>query len=140
MVDQDVISPLLNTTSPAPTGDQTTRPHAPVAVAFVTGLTNPSLTNTVSKRLSLISIDGRANATVLAGLIRDHPRSIFPTIRSTERVDVACQALLEAKVVILVDGDPFALSPPPRLRISMAPQWITLGPGTIHHSYALSGS
>lgn len=84
----------------------------PIALAYVAGLANPSLTGLVIQRLSRIAVGGRANATVVAGLIRDHPRSIFPTVRSTERVDVACHALLEGKAVILVDGDPFVLIAP----------------------------
>lgn len=88
------------------------RQHEPVALAYVSGLTNPVLIATVAERLSRVAIAGRASATVIAGLIRDQPRSIFPTIRSTERVDVACQALLEGKVVVLVDGDPFVLIAP----------------------------
>ncbi len=86
--------------------------HEPIMLAYVAGLTNPSLTSLVTARLSRIATGGRANATVVAGLIRDQPRSIFPTIRSTERVDLACHALLEGKVIILVDGDPFVLIAP----------------------------
>lgn len=83
-----------------------------VAVTYIHGLANPALVQVSIERLHRVSIDGRFNGTVLAGLIRDHPRSIFPTIRSTGRLDATCQALLEGKVVILVDGDPDALIAP----------------------------
>lgn len=83
-----------------------------VVVGFLRGLTNPALVDQMIQRLKAVTIDGRANATVIAGLIRDHPRSIFPTLRSTERVDLATQSLLEGKVVVLVDGDPFVLIAP----------------------------
>lgn len=86
--------------------------HTSVMVASIHGLTNPALLEVVVARLEAVRIDGRPNATLLAGLIRDHPRSIFPTIRATERVDVACLALLEGRVVICVDGDPFVLIAP----------------------------
>jgi hypothetical protein len=86
--------------------------HSKVAVVYVQGVTNPALVASVLARLDRIRLDGRANATTLGGLIRDHPRSIFPTIRSTERVDIATYALLQGKVVILVDGDCFALIAP----------------------------
>ncbi len=88
------------------------RQHTAVAVTYLDGLTNPALVETGIARLEQVKIAGRSNATMLAGLIRDHPRSIFPTIRPTERVDVACWRLLEGKIVILVDGDPFVLIAP----------------------------
>ena len=44
--------------------------------------------------------------------IEDHPFSPFPQIINTERPDVAAANLLEGRVVILVDGTPFALVAP----------------------------
>ncbi len=92
-----------------------TRQHTDVVVAYMEGVANPSLIATCLDRVRGINISGRANATLIAGLIRDHPRSIFPTIRSTERVDLACWNLLAGKVAILVDGDPFVLVAPASL-------------------------
>ncbi|WP_028963300.1 spore germination protein [Sulfobacillus thermosulfidooxidans] len=89
-----------------------TRQHTTVVLAYIEGLANPSLIQTCLNRLEHVKISGHANSTLIAGLIRDHPRSIFPTIRATERVDIACWRLLEGKVVILVDGDPFVLIAP----------------------------
>lgn len=83
-----------------------------VVVAYLEGLTNPGLVETVVERVERIRVDGMPDASMVGGLIRDHPRSIFPTIRATERVDVACWRLLEGKVVILVDGDPSVLIAP----------------------------
>lgn len=83
-----------------------------IAITYFDGLTNLDLVRSAIQRFSHVHIDGRATGGVLSGLIRDHPRSIFPTIRATERVDIACQALLEGKIVILVDGDPFVLIAP----------------------------
>lgn len=83
-----------------------------VAVAYLEGLANPALIHAVIERLEHVSIDGRATGTLLSGLIRDHPRSIFPTMRATERLDTACQELLQGKVVVLIDGDPFTLVAP----------------------------
>jgi spore germination protein KA len=91
------------------------RQHTTVALAYLGGVANPALVATCLERLKSINISGHANATLIAGLIRDHPRSIFPTIRPTERVDLACWNLLAGKVVILVDGDPFVLIAPASL-------------------------
>jgi spore germination protein KA len=86
--------------------------QGPVVVVYLRGITNPNLVRTVIRRLEQVKLEARPNATIVAGLIRDYPRSIFPTIRSTERVEVAAWHLAEGKVVILVDGDPFVLIAP----------------------------
>jgi len=86
--------------------------HTAVAVTYLDGVASPALVQVVTDRLKHISIDGRATGTLISGLIRDHPRSIFPTMRATERVDTACHELLQGKVLVLVDGDPFVLVAP----------------------------
>jgi spore germination protein KA len=86
--------------------------HTQVVVTYLEGVTNPGLIQTAIDRISQLSIDGYANSTLISGLIRDHPRSIFPTIRATERVDVAVWRLNEGKIVVHVDGDPFVLIAP----------------------------
>lgn len=86
--------------------------HTTVSIAYVEQLTNPALVETAIRRVKAIDIDGLATSTTIAGLIRDYPRSIFPTIRATERVDIVVWHLLEGAVAILTDGDPFALLAP----------------------------
>ncbi|NMP21200.1 spore germination protein [Sulfobacillus sp. DSM 109850] len=83
-----------------------------LSVAYLEGIANPALVTTVEERLKAIDVDGVVTITQIGGLIRDHPRSIFPTIRETERVDMAVWRLLEGAVVILMDGDPFVLIAP----------------------------
>ncbi|MCY0879897.1 MAG: spore germination protein [Firmicutes bacterium] len=81
-------------------------------VAYLEGVANEALVRTVVERIQAVDIDGAVNVTQLAGLIRDHPLSIFPTIRQTERLDLAVWRLLEGAVVIMMDGDPFVLIAP----------------------------
>jgi spore germination protein KA len=83
-----------------------------VAVAYLEGVTHTEWVEMAVARIRALNISGRVNATQLAGRIRDYPLSIFPTIRASERVDMAVWWLLEGKVLILVDGDPFVLSVP----------------------------
>jgi spore germination protein KA len=83
-----------------------------VAVVYLESLANPALVDTVLGRLGRVTGRLRPTATAIAGAIRDHPRSIFPTVRSTERVGFVIGALAQGKVAILVDGDPFALLVP----------------------------
>lgn len=84
----------------------------PVTIAYLEDIANPSLVATVINRVNAIQLGGIAQITTLASLIRDHPRSIFPTIRQTERVDVAHRHLLEGSVLVMMDGDPFVLIAP----------------------------
>ena len=86
--------------------------HMTASVAYLDGLTNAALVQTAVSRLRALDVDGVANATQVAGLIRDHPWSAFPTLRATERVDIVVWRLLEGAVAILVDGDPFVLLAP----------------------------
>jgi spore germination protein KA len=45
-------------------------------------------------------------------MIQDETFTPFPTIYNTERPDAACAALLEGRIVIMVDGTPFVLIAP----------------------------
>ena len=58
----------------------------------------------------------KINAILDSGYIRDflvaNKSTIFPKIKSTERPDLACSALLEGKIVILVENSPFVLITP----------------------------
>lgn len=83
-----------------------------IVVAYLDGVTNPVLVKEIVDRLSRVTVDVVVNATMVGGMIRDHPESIFPTIRSTERVDLAAWGLAEGKVLVLVSGDPFVLIAP----------------------------
>ena len=86
--------------------------HTPVAVAYLAGTANASLVDTVVARVQAISVAGISTSAQIAGLIRDHPRSIFPTVRATERVDVATWHVLQGGVAVLTSGDPFVLLAP----------------------------
>lgn len=81
-------------------------------VAFMDGITDPTLVEEISKRLKRIDIDGILESGYIEEMIEDNPYSPFPQILNTERPDVAVSNLLEGRVVILVDGTPFALIAP----------------------------
>lgn len=86
--------------------------RTPVAIVYLRGLTNDRLIATVKERLGPVSLAPVLSGAQVAGAIRDAPRSFFPTVRTTERVDLVGWFLAEGKVAILVDGDPFALLVP----------------------------
>lgn len=80
-----------------------------VAVCFLEGTANPDLVKEVKERLSVIDIDGILDSGYIEQFIEDNPYSPFPQVLNTEKSDKAVANLLEGRVVILVDGSPFAL-------------------------------
>ncbi|PSR32097.1 MAG: spore germination protein [Sulfobacillus benefaciens] len=86
-----------------------------VIVVALRGVVNPGLLETVMYRLHRIHMDAIPNATQVGSLIRDHPRSIFPTLRYTEHVDFVVWGLEQGKIAVLVDGDPFVIVLPATL-------------------------
>lgn len=83
-----------------------------VAVTYIETIADESILEEVMKRLKKIRIDGVLESGYLEEFIEDHPFSPFPQVKSSERVDVAAGALLEGRIVILVDGCPTALIVP----------------------------
>lgn len=83
-----------------------------VAVCYIDKIVNPALLEEVNKRLSGIDIDGVLDAGYLEQFIEDNHLTPFPQVQNTERPDKAVANLLEGRVVIFVDGSPFALIVP----------------------------
>lgn len=80
-----------------------------VVYCYVEGIVNEKLVQEVEKRLQLVDTDALYGSGYLEQFIEDAPFSPFPQIQNTERPDKAVAAMLEGRVVILVDGSPFSL-------------------------------
>lgn len=83
-----------------------------VCLFYIDGIANPSLLKDVEERLSRIDIDRILDAGYIEQFIQDNPRSPFPQVKNTERPDVAVGNLLEGRILLMVDGSPFALIVP----------------------------
>ena len=57
-------------------------------------------------------MDGVFDSNYVAEMIRDHKKSPFKTIGTTERPDVVAAKLLEGRVALFVDGTPVVLTMP----------------------------
>jgi len=77
-------------------------------ILYIDNITDINLVNDIDKKLKNIDIDGILDAGVLKRIL-DNSKNPFPTIKATERPDLVVQSLLNGKVVILVDGSPYAL-------------------------------
>ncbi|MBR2828027.1 MAG: spore germination protein [Bacilli bacterium] len=79
-----------------------------VGVLSVDGIVKEDLVHHVLKNLSHIDIDGIMDSSYLKESLENH-FNIFPTIMMSERPDKCSMALLEGKVVVLVDNSCYGL-------------------------------
>lgn len=80
-----------------------------VGVLYIDDIAERELVDSIKKKIEKIDIDGIIDSSMIGQLICDETKSHFPTYVSTERPDNVSRALLEGKIVILVDTSPFAI-------------------------------
>ena len=78
-------------------------------ILYFEDIADDELIQSVLNELDKIDIDGILDSGELALFLESNNKSHFPTVLKTERPDHTCNALLEGKIVILVDTSPFAL-------------------------------
>ena len=83
-----------------------------VRLLYLRSVAHPEVVNEVRRRIKAIDTDIVLDSGNIQNLIRDHPYSLFSTIRSTERPDSAIADLNEGRVALIVDGSPYALTMP----------------------------
>lgn len=79
-----------------------------VKILYVKSIANQSLVNNIYNRLKQIDIDAIIDSSYLKHSLEDE-HNLFPTIMETERPDKSCMALMEGKVIIVVDNSPYVL-------------------------------
>lgn len=83
-----------------------------IIISYIKGLCREDLIAEVKQRVERIKMDGVLAGNYVEECIDDRPLSPFPQSQKTERPDVASAALLEGRVVILIEGDPLPLIAP----------------------------
>lgn len=78
------------------------------ALMYLKSVANPRLVAEVKRRLNGISTDYIVDIGILEQYLEDHPHIPFPQTLSTERPDRAAVHLTEGRVVLILDGSPFA--------------------------------
>ena len=86
--------------------------QTPVSVMYIENVANASLVEETLRRIESIGVDYIFAAAELEQLLEDKTFTTIPQFLSTERPDRASRALLDGRVVILVDGSPFVLIVP----------------------------
>lgn len=92
-----------------------TRTLTDVAVCYVEGVVKPEVVAEIERRLNEYVIDGIFDSGMLEQLTERNTYSPFPEFQSTERPDKAAAALLDGRVVVLVDNSPVAIVLPTTL-------------------------
>jgi len=80
-----------------------------VGLLYFDDIVEENLINKIKEKLKKIDIDGIIDSSNIGQLITDEGKIHFPTYLITERPDNVSKALLEGKIVILVDTSPFAI-------------------------------
>lgn len=83
-----------------------------VAVLYMDNIANPENVQRVLYRLKNIEFQGFWGLAVLKQMLEDKPYSPFPQFGITGRPDNAISALLDGRIVILMDGSPDAAIAP----------------------------
>lgn len=83
-----------------------------IILAYIDDIVNTDVLAKVRERVAAIDTDSILDSGYLEEFIEDRPFSIFPQIEHTERADKAAAAILDGRVLLLVDNSPFALIVP----------------------------
>ena len=78
------------------------------SILYIKGIVNEELVKAIKEKLNKINIDGIVDSSYLKKSLEE-TTNIFPTLITTERPDKATLALLEGKVVIIVENSPYAI-------------------------------
>jgi len=91
------------------------RTQTSIAIMYLKDVARKKIITQLENRLNKIKIDAVLDAGYIREFIEESCKSIFPQAQITERPDKAASAILEGRVLILVDNSPFGLIIPATL-------------------------
>ena len=83
-----------------------------LAICYMNNIANPKLVNEVKYRLNNLELDSIFSSGQLEQLIEDDDHIGIPSLISTERPDKCANYLMQGRVVILMNGTPYATTAP----------------------------
>lgn len=83
-----------------------------IAVCYMQNVANSNLVEEVKFRLTNLELDSLFSTGQLEQLISDNEKMAVPNLLTTERPDKCSKFLMQGRVVILVNGNPYALVAP----------------------------
>lgn len=84
------------------------RTQTRISIAYMNDIADKKTVDEITKKLKKINIDGILDSGNLIDYLTQN-KSSFPQFQSTERPDIVCQALLDGKIVIIVENCPFTI-------------------------------
>lgn len=78
-------------------------------ILYMKNIANQNIINEVKKKLNNITVDYVAGTGDLEQIIEDKHYFLFPQMMSTERPDRVAGFILEGRIAIIVNGNPYAL-------------------------------
>ncbi len=94
-----------------------TRTKTDISVMYMEDLVRPQLLAQIESQLDQFQGEGVLDSGSLEQLLEEHYLSPFPQLQMTERPDKASAALLEGRVVVLVDNTPFVILLPTTMNL-----------------------
>ncbi len=88
------------------------RTKTDIYLAYIEGIVNETNLQELRQRLKRIKIDAIIGSGYVEEFIEDNSFTIFPLIDHTERPDKACSAILEGRIIVLVDNAPYVMIVP----------------------------
>lgn len=82
------------------------------AICYMNNIANSDLVAEVKYRLNNLSIDTLISSGQLEQLIENNGNNGLPQVLSTERPDKCVKSLMQGRIVILINGNPYALIAP----------------------------
>lgn len=92
-----------------------TRTQTDVAMVYLDGVAETKILKEVEDKIEEYKIDGIFDSGMLEQLLENNQNSPFPEIQATERPDKAASAIVEGRIVVLVDNSPTVLIVPATL-------------------------
>ena len=86
-----------------------------VVMVYIDGFTNEALVSEAARRIEALDVEGMLLTAAFEENMVDVPKSPFPQIITTERVDKFCLNLLEGRVGMIIDGVPIGYLVPATL-------------------------
>lgn len=83
-----------------------------VSILYLEGTVDKGILKEVKKRLKSLNIKYVLSERVLEDVLEGKPKSFFARVRHSERIDGVVSSLFEGRVVVIVDGYPFAIIAP----------------------------
>ncbi|MCX4248991.1 MAG: spore germination protein [Bacilli bacterium] len=79
------------------------------SILYIKGVVKSELVNSTIEKINGINVDGITDVGELKPYLVNDKKNVFPGIKITERPDVIANALLNGKIIILLDNSPYAL-------------------------------